>query len=127
MKEKQILDVKSIPRITQSIPNSPYKAAGQCALWRGDITSLQCDAIVNAANKGLLGCFQPFHRCIDNAIHSAAGPKLREDCSTIIKQQGCLEGTGWAKITRAYNLPSKFILHTVGPIYDNSEGKIRGG
>jgi O-acetyl-ADP-ribose deacetylase (regulator of RNase III) len=124
LKEKQVVNASRIPRITQSLPNSYYKAADHCALWQGDITSLECDTIVNAANKGLLGCFRPFHRCIDNAIHSATGPMLREDCNTIIKHQGCLEGTGWAKITRAYNLPSKFVLHTVGPIYDKLKGKI---
>lgn len=64
----------------------------------------------------MLGCFQPFHACIDNAIHSAAGPQLREDCNMIMSIQGESEATGGAKITRGYNLPSKFVLHTVGPI-----------
>lgn len=86
------------------------------SLWQGDITTLKVDAIVNAANSQLLGCFQPFHPCIDNAIHIAAGPRLREDCQTLISLQGHLEKTGQAKITRAYNLPSKFVIHTVGPI-----------
>ncbi len=120
----QIVSVESIQSINRTIPLSNFKVAESCALWKGDITTLQCDAIVNAANKQLLGCFRPFHRCIDNAIHSAAGPMLREDCNTIINRQGCLEVTGWAKITRAYNLPSKFVLHTVGPIYDKSKGRI---
>ena len=93
-------------------------------IFYGDITKIEAGAIVNAANLRLLGCFRPFHRCIDNAIHSAAGPMLREDCNAIIKRQACLEDTGWAKITRAYNLPSKFVLHTVGPIYDSSKGEI---
>jgi len=103
LKEKQIFDVNSIPRLNQSISNIFYKNVDCCALWLGDITSLKCDAIVNAANKWLLGCFRPLHPCIDNAVHSAAGPKLREDCDVIIKRQGCFEGTGWAKITRAYH------------------------
>jgi len=124
LKEKKTVSAKELPRIKQLYPNSVYKAANRCAIWHGDITTLKCDAIVNAANKGLLGCFRPFHRCIDNAIHSAAGPMLRQDCDTMIKRQGCLEGTGWAKVTRAYNLPSKYVLHTVGPIYDKSSGKI---
>jgi O-acetyl-ADP-ribose deacetylase (regulator of RNase III) len=85
-------------------------------LWRGDITTLGVDAIVNAANTGLLGCFRPDHPCIDNAIHTAAGPRLREDCRRIIELQGHAEPTGTAKITRAYYLPSRFVLHTVGPI-----------
>jgi O-acetyl-ADP-ribose deacetylase (regulator of RNase III) len=85
-------------------------------LWRGDITTLAVDAVVNAANSALLGCFRPGHACIDNAIHSVAGPRLREDCHRIIEHQGHPEPTGTAKITRGYYLPSRFVLHTVGPI-----------
>ena len=94
--------------------------AGNLALWQGDITQLRVDAIVNAANAQLLGCFVPFHLCIDNVIHTAAGPRLRADCALIMQAQGTPEPTGNAKITRAYNLPSRFVLHTVGPIYDGS-------
>ena len=86
------------------------------SIWQGDITRLDSDAIVNAANEKLLGCFVPCHSCIDNAIHSAAGLQLRDECNAIIKAQGHDEFTGDAKITRAYNLPSKFVIHTVGPI-----------
>ena len=85
-------------------------------IWRGDITRLAADAIVNAANEKLLGCFIPLHGCIDNAIHSAAGLQLRAACQKIMAAQGHDEPTGSAKITPAFNLPSKFILHTVGPI-----------
>lgn len=85
-------------------------------LWRGDITTLQCDGIVNAANRQLLGCFCPNHGCIDNAIHTFAGVGLRLTCAELMKQQGHEEETGKAKITPAYNLPSRFVLHTVGPI-----------
>jgi O-acetyl-ADP-ribose deacetylase (regulator of RNase III) len=85
-------------------------------VWPGDITRLAVDAIVNAANTELLGCFRPHHACIDNAIHAAAGPRLREDCARIIEIQGHPERSGEAKITRAYHLPSRFVLHTVGPI-----------
>lgn len=85
-------------------------------LWRGDITTLQCDGIVNAANSGMLGCFCPNHGCIDNAIHTFAGVGLRLACAELMKQQGHEEETGKAKITPAYNLPSRFVLHTVGPI-----------
>lgn len=85
-------------------------------LWQGDITRLNADAIVNAANSAMLGCFSPCHGCIDNAIHSAAGLQLRDECSLIMTEQGHDEPTGNAKITRAYNLPSKYVLHTVGPI-----------
>ena len=84
-------------------------------LWRGDITSLAVDAIVNAANSELLGCFIPDHTCIDNVIHAAAGPRLRLDCETVVNAQGANEAVGSAKITRAYNLPSRFVIHTVGP------------
>ncbi|WP_375753159.1 protein-ADP-ribose hydrolase [Vibrio sp. HN007] len=85
-------------------------------LWQGDITELQVDAIVNAANAQMEGCFQPLHNCIDNAIHSNAGVQLRDDCHKIISMQNGSEPTGQAKVTRAYNLPSKFVIHTVGPI-----------
>ena len=85
-------------------------------LWRGDITTLKVDAIVNAANSGLTGCWQPCHLCIDNCIHTFAGVRLRAVCDAIMKKQGHAEPTGKAKITPAFNLPSKFVLHTVGPI-----------
>ncbi|MCD7826141.1 MAG: protein-ADP-ribose hydrolase [Clostridiaceae bacterium] len=85
-------------------------------LWQGDITTLKCDAIVNAANSQMLGCFCPNHKCIDNAIHTYAGVQLRMECADIMKKQGSSEPTGSAKITSAYNLPCKYVLHTVGPI-----------
>ena len=86
------------------------------AVWQGDITRLKVDAIVDADNSGLLGCFCPCHGCIDNAIHSAAGLQLRDECNAIMSAQGHPEPTGQAKLTRAYNLPARYILHTVGPI-----------
>lgn len=85
-------------------------------LWQGDITTLACDAIVNAANSEMLGCFCPCHGCIDNAIHTFAGVQLRVKCAEIMKKQGHKEKTGKAKITPGYNLPCKYVLHTVGPI-----------
>lgn len=87
-------------------------------LWQGDITTIQADAIVNAANSALLGCFVPGHGCIDNAIHSAAGIQLRLECQRIMEMQRREEAVGTAKITGAYNLPCRFILHTVGPYID---------
>lgn len=84
-------------------------------LWKGDITTLKCDAIVNAANSALLGCFYPNHGCIDNAIHTFAGVELRNECKELMKRQGHKEEIGKAKITKAYNLPCHHILHTVGP------------
>ena len=91
----------------------------QLLVWQGDITRLKVDAIVNAANSQMLGCFHPLHKCIDNAIHSAAGVQLREECYQMMLQQGHEEPTGQAKITKAYNLPCKYVIHTVGPIIPN--------
>ncbi|MFI3174425.1 MAG: protein-ADP-ribose hydrolase [Bacillota bacterium] len=88
----------------------------QLVLWQGDITRLAVDAIVNAGNSALLGCFHPCHGCIDNAIHTYAGVELRLLCNELMVQQGHKEKTGQAKITKAFHLPSKYILHTVGPI-----------
>ena len=85
-------------------------------LWQGDITTLKCDAIVNAANSGMTGCYIPNHRCIDNAIHTYAGVELRLACEELLEQQGYPEPTGQAKITPAFNLPCRYVLHTVGPI-----------
>ena len=85
-------------------------------LWQGDITTLKCDAIVNAANSQMLGCFNPCHGCIDNAIHTFAGIQLRNACYELMKAQGHEEPTGHAKITPAYNLPCQYVIHTVGPI-----------
>lgn len=85
-------------------------------LWQGDITTLAVDAIVNAANSALLGCFAPCHGCIDNAIHTYAGVQLRLACNELMQQQGSPEPTGTAKITDAFNLPCRYVLHTVGPI-----------
>ena len=87
-------------------------------LWQGDITTLQCNAIVNAANSGMTGCYVPNHRCIDNAIHTFAGVELRLACAELMEQQGYPEPTGCAKITPAFNLPCRYVLHTVGPIID---------
>ena len=85
-------------------------------LWQGDITTLAADAIVNAANSRILGCFVPCHGCIDNAIHTYAGIQLRMECARIMAGQRKEEATGKAKITKAYNLPCRYVLHTVGPI-----------
>lgn len=91
-------------------------------LWRGDITTLRCDAIVNAANSQMLGCFCPCHGCIDNAIHTFSGIQLRAACAEIMEKQDREEETGNAKITPAFNLPCRYVLHTVGPII---QGKLR--
>ena len=88
----------------------------EMVLWQGDITRLNADAIVDADNSALLGCFQPCHGCIDNAIHSAAGLQLRDECNRIMQAQGYPEPNGQAKLTKGYNLPTRYVLHTVGPI-----------
>lgn len=100
--ERGIVKISEIPSVDENIK-----------LWQGDITRLEVDAIVNAANSALLGCFVPLHNCIDNAIHSAAGLQLRDACNKISNGN---EPTGKAKITPAFNLPAKFVIHTVGPI-----------
>lgn len=87
-------------------------------IWQGDITLLKTDAIVNAGNSALLGCFQPLHSCIDNAIHSFAGLEVRRDLIKILR--GREASNGEVVVTKGYNLPSKYIFHTVGPIYDGS-------
>lgn len=102
---------KGIIHIKELIPCS-----NDIYLWQGDITTIDAEAIVNAANNQLLGCFCPCHACIDNCIHTFAGVRLRLECNEIMQKQGHKEPTGKAKITSAYNLPSKYVMHTVGPI-----------
>lgn len=103
--ENGITDLKDLKPVSEGI-----------YLWQGDITTLLCDAIVNAANSGMTGCYVPCHKCIDNCIHSFAGVQLRLECAKHMRRQGKEEETGNTKITLAYNLPCKFVLHTVGPI-----------
>ena len=104
-REKGVTDISDLEPICEGI-----------YLWQGDITTLKCGAIVNAANSQMLGCFLPCHGCIDNVIHTFAGVQLRCRCNEIMREQGHEEPTGQAKITPAYNLPCDFVLHTVGPI-----------
>lgn len=107
--KKDVVDADTLQPLRENI-----------CLRRGDITTLRADAIVNAANSGLLGCFVPCHSCIDNAIHTWAGVQLRLECAEIMARQGHPEPTGRAKITGAYNLPGRYVLHTVGPIVDGA-------
>jgi len=111
-------DAASLPTLRDTLPHTPYRAAGRTALWQGDLTTLGADAVVNAANSALLGCFTPMHACIDNALHAAAGPRLRTDCHTIMSLQGHPEPTGTAKITRGTASATRYVLHTVGPVVD---------
>lgn len=107
VKEKGITD-------SDTLPGSPSDS--RLTLWRGDITTLKVDAIVNAANSALRGCFVPCHSCVDNIIHSVSGIQLRLACDELMTKQGYDEPTGKAKITPAFNLPCRYVLHTVGPI-----------
>ena len=108
---KGITDVAELTPVQQGI-----------YLWQGDITTLKCDAVVNAANSGMTGCYIPNHRCIDNAIHTFAGMQLRLVCDNLMEAQGYPEPAGSAKITPAFNLPSRYVLHTVGPVIS---GKVK--
>lgn len=114
--EKGIVELEDISPIGELYLCTTIKNVEKMSLWRGDITRLSVDAIVNAANSQLLGCFVPCHGCIDNVIHSAAGVELRNECAQIMELQGHEEPTGKAKITKGYNLPAKHVIHTVGPI-----------
>lgn len=96
--------------------NDIDEVSGDIYVWKGDITRLKAGAIVNAANSGMTGCYQPCHNCIDNCIHTYAGVQLRYECAKIMRKQGYEEPTGQAKITPAYNLPCDYVIHTVGPI-----------
>lgn len=120
-KARGIVRLADIPTIKEAF-NSKSSHAEKISLWQGDITRLGVDAIVNAANSQMLGCFVPCHRCIDNAIHSAAGMQLREECSHIMSRRRMKYGrnyeepTGTATLTSGYNLPCNYVIHTVGPI-----------
>ncbi|WP_281672829.1 protein-ADP-ribose hydrolase [Pseudoramibacter alactolyticus] len=104
-KAKGVVDVNTLKEVEPGI-----------CLWKGDITRLNVEAIVNAANSGMTGCYRPNHNCIDNCIHTFSGIQLRKECSDIMVAQGFEEPTGQAKITPGYNLPAKYVIHTVGPI-----------
>lgn len=124
-REKGIVTPEQIPSVKEQ-----YGVFGRLAerisVWQGDITRLAADAVVNAANSGMLGCFVPCHRCIDNAIHSAAGVQLRQECFELMEKKRKLYGadyeepTGGAEITLAYNLPANYVIHTVGPVVHGS-------
>ena len=112
----QEIEAAGITRLADLEP-----VCGDFYLWQGDITRLRCGAIVNAANSGMTGCYVPCHACIDNCIHTFAGVQLRLDCAELMEHQGHEEPTGQAKITKAYNLPCDYVLHTVGP---SIEGRV---
>jgi len=112
-----VLDIEDAHRpVTESNELARIAEDSRIAIWRGDITTLRVDGIVNAANDQMLGCFRANHPCIDNAIHCAAGPGLRAECRRIMTAQGHREETGVAKVTEGYHLPASYVIHTVGPI-----------
>ena len=115
-KQKGTVDSAELP-VKQQI------GEGSLCLWQGDITTLRCDAMVNAANSGMTGCYIPNHCCIDNCIHTYAGMQLRWTCEQIMQRQGHAEPAGSAKITSAFNLPCRYVLHTVGPIISGTVTK----
>jgi O-acetyl-ADP-ribose deacetylase (regulator of RNase III) len=122
-REKGIVSLDEILTLREQLLSN-REHADKISIWQGDITRLEVDAIVNAANSQMLGCFAPCHKCIDNVIHSAAGIELREECNRYMlkmgKNTGYEEPTGSAMITSAYNLPCKYVIHTVGPIVEDN-------
>lgn len=121
--KKGVIALKDIPTIREQFGSACSSDFGdKLSIWQGDITRLSVDAIVNAANSQMLGCFVPCHRCIDNAIHSAAGIELREECHHLMQKKRIQFGaeyqepTGQAEMTKGYNLPAEYVIHTVGPI-----------
>ena len=121
-KERGITDIADLSPVHKAGGFDRLNHRRQLYLWQGDITTLKVDAIVNAANSALLGCFSPLHSCIDNCIHTFSGIQLRLSCNELMQKQGHEEGTGLCKITPAFNLPSRYVLHTVGPIIYTSVG-----
>ena len=111
---KEELEQSGITKLSDLTPID-----GDLYLWQGDITKLKCGAIVNAANSGMTGCYVPCHACIDNCIHTFAGVQLRLECAELMQKQAFDEPTGQAKITKAYNLPCEYVIHTVGPIVES--------
>lgn len=126
--EKGIVKFEDIPTVKQQISGKNI-FSHKLSVWQGDITRLQVGAIVNAANSQMLGCFVPCHRCIDNAIHSSAGIQLREECNNIMNDKkiklgrNYQEPVGTAVLTKGYNLPAEYVIHTVGPIVN---GRLTG-
>ncbi|MBR3270548.1 MAG: protein-ADP-ribose hydrolase [Clostridia bacterium] len=118
VRENGVVSLWDIPTAAEQGSRNPE--AARLSLWQGDITTLKCGAIVNAANSGMTGCYQPCHSCIDNCIHTYAGVQLRSFCADMMEKQGFEEPTGQAKITPAFNLPCDFVIHTVGPIVGGS-------
>jgi len=120
-KAKGIVYLKDIKTVKETV-NSKHPFSDKISVWQGDITNLSCDAIVNAANSRMLGCFVPMHVCIDNCIHTFAGVQLRNECNNIMNKFREKNGKDYEQptavpiITDGYNLPAKKVIHIAGPI-----------
>lgn len=125
LQKKNITKAEDIEPISDTIEQNHLENSKKICLWQGDITTLKIEAIVNAGNSQGLGCFVPCHKCIDNQIHTNAGTKLRVECNEIMKKKNYLLETGKAFITKGYNLPAKYIIHTVGPIIQEGVTKLQ--
>ena len=120
IRENGIVSLNEIPTIAEN--GSRHAFADKLSIWQGDITRLAVDAIVNAANSQMLGCFVPMHTCIDNCIHTFAGIQLRAECDRQMKKLRAEYGPDYEQptaipmLTDGYNLPAKKVVHIVGPI-----------
>lgn len=122
-REKGVVCTENLPNVRSAL-GSALPHADRMILWKGDITRLNAEAIVNAANSAMLGCFLPLHNCIDNVIHSAAGPRLRQACHDMMLAEypdgTWREPAGHARATTGFNLPCRYVFHTVGPVVQAS-------
>lgn len=122
IRENGIVTLNEIPTIADQ--GSRHEFADKLSIWQGDITRLAVDAIVNAANSQMLGCFVPMHTCIDNCIHTFAGIQLRAECDRQMKKLRAEFGPDYEQptaipmLTDGYNLPAKKVVHIVGPIVE---------
>lgn len=123
LNKKRITKVEDIKPISIKVEAETLENKDKICLWKGDITTLDIDSIVNAANPQGLGCFIPCHNCIDNQINTFAGINLRIECNKIMKEKEYFLKTGEAFVTKGYNLPAKYIIHTVGPIVQDKVNK----
>lgn len=127
LKKSKVTNVKHIKTIKEKYKKSKVTNSDIICLWHGDITKLKIDAIVNESNSKGIGCFIPNHKCVDNQIHTFAGVRLRLACDEIMKTMNYNLETGNAIITEGYNLPAKFVIHTVGPVVEvevNDENEV---
>ena len=118
LKKTKITDVKNIKSVKEKYKKTKITNSDVICIWHGDITKLKIEAIVNESNSKGIGCFIPNHKCVDNQINTFAGVRLRLECDEIMKPLNYKLETGKAIITKAYNLPAKYVIHTVGPVVE---------